>query len=84
MHHARYMHVLFLDVNVNADVDLGFATFTHPNRRSTLQSMKVIVNVIVIVEKHTSRSLVIVNVIVFVHAFAWPHGSPIASNINLT
>ena len=48
--------------------------------------MKVIVNVIVIVEKHTSRSLVIVivNVIVFVHAFAWPHGSPIASNINLT
>ena len=39
MHHARYMHVLFLDVNVNADVDLGFATFTHPNRRSTLQSM---------------------------------------------
>ena len=46
--------------------------------------MKVIVNVIVIIEKHTSRSLVIVNVFVFVHAFAWPHGSPIASNINLT
>ena len=67
MHHARYMHVLFLDVNVNADVDLGFATFTHPNRRSTLQSMEVIVNVIVIVEKHTSRSLVIVNVIVIVN-----------------
>ena len=84
MHHARYMHVLFLDVNVNADVDLGFATFTHPNRRSTLQSMEVIVNVIVIVEKHTSRSLVIVNVIVFVHAFAWPHGSPRNSNISLT
>ena len=46
--------------------------------------MKVIVNVIVIVEKQTSRSLVIVNVIVFVHAFAWPHGSPIASKISLT
>ena len=42
------------------------------------------VNDFVIVEKHTSRSLVIVNVIVFVHAFAWSHGSPIASNINLT
>ena len=99
MHHARYMHVLFFNDNVNDDVNdfvivekhtsrslvivivfLGFATFTHPNRRSTLQSMKVIV----FVEKHTSRSLVIVNVIVFVHAFAWPHGSPIISNISLT
>ena len=34
---------------VNVIVFLGFATFTHPNRRSTLQSMKIIVNVIVIV-----------------------------------
>ena len=41
---------------VCTSVDLGFATFTHPNRRPTLQSMEVIVNVIVIVEKHTSRS----------------------------
>ena len=38
MYAPRLVHTCtFLDVNVNADVDLGFATFIHPNRSSTLE-----------------------------------------------
>ena len=78
MHHARYMHVLFLTItlfNVNVDADVNNL------RRVSIAEQ---VNVIVSVNVDFSRSLVIVNVIVFVHAFAWPHGSPRYSNISLT
>ena len=74
MHAPRAVHACtFFNVNVDADVN---------NLRRV--SIAELVNVIVSVNVDFSRSLVIVNVIVFVHAFAWPHGSPIASNISLT
>ena len=51
MHHARYMHVLFFNVNVDADVN---------NLRRVSIAEQVIV--IVSVNVDFSRSLVIVNV----------------------
>ena len=74
MHAPRAVHACtFFNVNVDADVN---------NLRRVSIAEQVNVNVIVNVD--FSRSLVNVNVIVFVHAFAWPHGSPRYSNINLT
>ena len=68
-----FLTITLFNVNVDADVN--------NLRRVSIAEQ---VNVIVSVNVDFSRSLVIVNVIVFVHAFAWPHGSPRYSNISLT